>query len=121
MERGPRAADDVVVSDFPNMALTLANYYSSVDEPHHFPRRRHFFQATAAHKKLSTSPTVMGPGQNQFRPFMLQILTGLLGEPIPAMLNKPLKSGLVSQDWRKAIVCPTFKKGTHRMRPFTAL
>ncbi len=81
-----------------------------------------FFQAAAAvHEELSTSPTVMDHGPNQFRYFMLQILTGFLGEPISAIFYKPLKSRLVSQDWRNAIVCPSFKKGIHRMRPFTAL
>ncbi len=56
----------------------------------------HFFQAVtaaaaAAHEELSTSPTVMGPDQNQFRPFMAQILTGFLGETISATFYKPLK------------------------------
>ncbi len=81
----------------------------------------YFFQEAAAHKEIPTSPTVMGPGLNQFRPFVAQILTGFLGEPISVIFNKPLKSRLVSQEWRKAIVCSIFKKGTHRMRPFTAL
>ncbi len=81
----------------------------------------HFFQEATAHKEIPTSPTVMGPDQNQFRPLMAQILTGFFGEPISATFYNSLRKRLVSQDWRKAIVCPTFIKGTHGMRPFAAL
>ncbi len=35
----------------------------------------HFFQEATAHKEIPTSPTVMGPDQNLFRPFVAQILT----------------------------------------------
>ncbi len=42
---------------------------------------------------------------------MLQILADFLAEPITALYNKSLQSGEVPQDWRKAIICPIFKKG----------
>ncbi len=42
---------------------------------------------------------------------MLQFLADFLAEPITALYNKSLQSGEVPQDWRKAIICPIFKKG----------
>ncbi len=42
---------------------------------------------------------------------MLQFLDDFLAEPITALYNKSLESGEVPQDWRKAIICPIFKKG----------
>ncbi len=42
---------------------------------------------------------------------MLQFLADFLAEPITTLYNKSLQSGEVPQDWRKAIICPIFKKG----------
>ncbi len=42
---------------------------------------------------------------------MLQIQDDFLAEPITALYNKSLRSWEVTQDWRKAIICPIFKKG----------
>ncbi len=41
---------------------------------------------------------------------MLQILADFLAEPITALYNKSLHIGEVPQDWRKAIICPIFRK-----------
>ncbi len=42
---------------------------------------------------------------------MLQILPNFLAKPITALYNISLQSGEVPHDWRKAIICPIFKKG----------
>ncbi len=38
-------------------------------------------------------------------------LANFLAGPITTPFNKSLQSGEVPQDWRKAIICPIFKKG----------
>ncbi len=42
---------------------------------------------------------------------MLQIPADILAKSITTLYNKSLQSGEVPQDWRKAIICPIFKKG----------
>ncbi len=70
----------------------------------------HFTSATV-HKELSTLDTAKGSGPDDLHPFMLQILADFLAEPITALYKKSLQSGEVPQDWRRAIICPIFKKG----------
>ncbi len=41
---------------------------------------------------------------------MLRIASDILAERITALFNKYLQSEEVPQDWRKAIICPIFKK-----------
>ncbi len=68
------------------------------------------FTSAAAHKELSTLDTAKGSGPDDLHSFMLQILADFLAEPITALYNKSLHIGEVPQDWRKAIICPIFKK-----------
>ncbi len=117
-----RADDGAVVTDSPNMTRILANYYASVyrtnggrDHPSlpepptimNAPR----FTSAAVHKELSTLDNAKGSGPDDLHPLMLQILADFLAEPITALYNKSLQSGEVPQDWRKAVICPIFKKG----------
>ncbi len=69
------------------------------------------FTSAAVHKELSTLDTAKGSGPDDLHPFMLQILADFLAEPIVALYNKSLQSGVVPQDWRKSIICPIFKMG----------
>ncbi len=114
-----RADDGAVVTDSPNMARILANYHASVyrtDEGRYHPSlpepstimNAPCFTSAEVHKELSTLDTAKGSGPDDLHPFMLQILAE---EPITALYNKSLQSGEVPQDWRKAIICPIFKKG----------
>ncbi len=67
----------------------------------------HFFQeAAAAHEELSTSPTVMGPDQNVFRPFMAQILTDSHTE----LLNVHFHSDSGNQACLRALMIYNAKK-----------
>ncbi len=104
------------------MARILANYYASVystDERRDHPSppepstimNAPRFTSAAVHKELSTFYTAKGSGPDDLHPFMLQILADLLAEYITALYNKSLQSGEIPQDWRKAIICPIFKKG----------
>ncbi len=116
-----RADDGAVLTDSPNMARMLANYYASVyrtdegrdhpslPEPSTIMNAPHF-TSVAVHKELSTLDTAIGSGPDDLHPFMLQILADFLLETINALYNKSLQSGEVPQDWRKAIICPIFKK-----------
>ncbi len=70
---------------------------------------RRFTPATL-HKELSTLDTAKGSGPDNLHPFMSQIVADFLAEPITALYSKSLQSGEVPQDWRKAIICPIFKK-----------
>ncbi len=65
----------------------------------------------AVRKELSTLDTAKGSGHDDLHPIMLQILADFLAEAFTALYNKSLQSGEVPQDWRKAIICPIFKKG----------
>ncbi len=69
--------------------------------------------ARASHQQqeLSTLDTAKGSGPDDLHPFMLEILADFLAEPVTALYNKSLLSGEISQDWRKAIICPIFKQG----------
>ncbi len=69
------------------------------------------FTSAAVHKELSTLDTAKGSGPDDLHPFMLHFLADFLAEPITALYNKSLQSGEVPHDWRKAIICPIFKKG----------
>ncbi len=117
-----RADDGAVVTDSPNMARILANYYASVyrtDEGKDHPSlpepsrimNAPRFTSAAVHKDLSTLDTDKGSGPDDLHPFMLQALADFLAEPINALYNKSLQCGEVPQDRRKAIICPIFKKG----------
>ncbi len=117
-----RADDGAVVTDSPNMARILANYCASVyrtDEGRDHPSLPELstiinapcFTPAVVHKELSTLDTAKGAGPDDLHPFMLQILADFLAEPITALYNKSLQSGEVPHDWRKAIICPIFKKG----------
>ncbi len=117
-----RAGDGAVLTDSPNMALILANYYASVyrtDEGKVHPSlpapstimNAPRFTSAAVHKELSTLDTAKGSGPDDLRPCMLQILADFLEETITAQYNKSLQSGEIPQDWRKAIICPILKKG----------
>ncbi len=69
------------------------------------------FTCAAVRKELSTLDTAKGSGPDDLHPFVLQILAYFLTVPITALYNKSLQSGEVPHDWRKAIICPIFKKG----------
>ncbi len=64
------------------------------------------FTSAAVHKELSTLDSAKGSGPDDLHPFMLQILADFT-----ALYDKSLQSGEVPQDWRKASICPIFKKG----------
>ncbi len=116
-----RPDDGAVLTDSLNIARILANYYASVyqtDEGKDHPSlpepstimNAPRFTSAAVHKELSTLDTAKSSDPDDFHPFMLQILADFLAEPITALYNKSLQSGEVPQDWRKAIICPIFKK-----------
>ncbi len=69
----------------------------------------HFTQA-ALHKELYTLDTAKGRGPDHFNPFLFPILADFLAEPISALFDKSLQSEEVLQEWRKAIMCPIFKR-----------
>ncbi len=123
-----RADDGTVVTDSPNMARILANHsasalrtadekdHPSLPEPSTIINVPHLTPAVV-HTELSTFYMVEASGPDDLHPFMLPILADFLAEPFSVLNNKSLQSGEVPQDWRKAIVCPVFKKGTRRMEP----
>ncbi len=79
-----------------------------------------FTSSAAVHKVLSSLDTAKGSCPDDLHPSMLQFLADFLAEPITALYNKSLQSGEIPQDWRKAIICPIFKKGDRRTRPATS-
>ncbi len=127
-----RADDGAVITDSSNIARILASYYApvyrnvegrghpSLSQLSTVMNAPHFTPATV-HKEISTLDTSKGFGPDHLHAFMLQIIADFLAEPITLLYNKSLQSGEVPQDWRKAIVCPIFKKGTRRTRPTTTL
>ncbi len=113
-----RADDGAVLTDSPNMARILSNYYASEGRDHpslpepstimNDPR----FKSAALHKELSTLDTAKGSGSDDHHPLKLQILADFLAKPITALNNKSPQSGEV----------PHFqKRRTRRTRPTTAL
>ncbi len=96
-----RADDGAVVTDLPNMARILANYYPYVHrtdegrdhpsppEPSTIMKAPHFAQA-AVHKELSTLDAAKGSGPENLHPLMAQVLADSLAEPITAQFNKSL-------------------------------
>ncbi len=123
-----RADDGAVITDSSNIARILASYYAHVYRNDHpslsqlstIMNAPHFTPATV-HKEISTLDTSKGFGPDHLHAFMLQIIADFLAEPITLLYSKSLRSGEVPQDWRKAIVCPIFKKGARRTRPTTTL
>ncbi len=98
-----RADDGAVLTDSPNMARILANYYGSVyytDEGRVHPSlpepstimNAPRFASAAVHKELSTLDTAKGSGPDDLHPFMLQFLADFLAEPITALYSKSLQS-----------------------------
>ncbi len=69
------------------------------------------FTSAAVHKELSTFDTAKGSGPDVLHLFMLQTLADFLADRINALYNTTPQNGEVLQDWRKAIICPIFKKG----------
>ncbi len=53
------------------------------------------FTPAAVHKELFTLDTAKGSGPDDLHPFMLQILTDFLAEPITALYNTTLQAGEV--------------------------
>ncbi len=85
-----------VVTDSPNMAPILANYYApvyradegrdhpSLPEPSTIMDSPRFISA-AVNKELSTLDTAKSSGHDDLHPFMLQILDYFVVEPITAL------------------------------------
>ncbi len=96
-----RADDGAVVTDSPNMARILANYYASVyriDELRDHPSlpepsavmNAPRFTPAAVRKELLTLDTAKGSDPDDLLPFMLQILADFLAEPITVLYNKSI-------------------------------
>ncbi len=127
-----RPVDGAFVTDSPNMARILANYYASVyrtgegrdhsllPDPSKGMNAPHFTPA-AIHKELSTLDTTKGAGPDQLHLFILQILANFLAESITALYKKSLRRGEIPQDWRKQLPARFSKRWTRRTRPTTAL
>ncbi len=96
-----RPDDGAAVTDSPNMARILANYYApvyradeerdhpSLPEPSTIMNAPHFTPA-AVQKELHTLDAAKGSGPDNLHPFMLRILADFLAEPITTLYNKSL-------------------------------
>ena len=62
-------------------------------------------------KELSKLDVNKGPGPDGIPPRILRILADFLAAPLAYIFNLSLSTGEVPSDWKRAVICPIFKKG----------
>ena len=63
-------------------------------------------------KLLSNLNSAKAAGPDAIRPIILKELSQAITPVVTAIFQKSLDTGMVPSDWKKAQVCPLFKKGS---------
>ena len=63
-------------------------------------------------KLLSNLNSAKAAGPDAIRPIVLKELSQVIAPVVTAIFQKSLDTGMVPSDWKKAQVCPLFKKGS---------
>ena len=121
---GPLKQDGVTVPDSEGMAKVLNDYSGTVfkkenvDEVPGAPElkvkskcRGVNFRVSAVKNAIRKLKTKSAPGPDGITPKFLQELVDEVAVPLGAIFTKSMAEGVIPEDWRKAHVCPIFKKG----------
>ncbi len=70
------------------------------------------FTPFLGHKELSNLDISKSPGPDQLRPKLHKWLATFIAGCLADLLNKSLAAAVVQGDWKAAVICQIFKKGT---------
>ena len=123
---GPLLDSDTgtTISDSQEMSKVLNNYFSSVFTQENLDNFGDlvvgvspgsigdmFCTPDLVEMKLHNLKNGKAPGPDAVYPFILKSFADKLSVPLAVIFNKTLEEGVVPVDWRRANVCPIFKKG----------
>jgi ribonuclease P/MRP protein subunit RPP40 len=123
---GPLKDGDRLVTDDSEMAEMLNNYFCSVftnenlanmREPEQLYRGDDLvedvdFTDEKVKQKLSALKPTAAPGPDGVWTRILHQLADILAKPLAIIFSKLFQEGVVPDIWRRAHVCPVYKKGT---------
>ena len=73
--------------------------------------QRSQLQSISSKNAIKKLKTKSAPGPDGITPKFLQELVDEVAVPLGAIFTKSMAEGVIPEDWRKAHVCPIFKKG----------